>query len=72
MQIRNTLYVFKNCSFIVAVCLAMLSQNTFSQEKDSLSGQEKFKNLPLESGRMINFNTNEGTWLSLDISPDGN
>jgi Tol biopolymer transport system component len=71
MQIRNTLYVFKNCSFIVAVCLAMLSQNTFSQEKDSLSGQEKFKNLPLESGRMINFNTNEGTWLSLDISPDG-
>jgi tricorn protease-like protein len=71
MQIRTTLYAFKNCSLIVAVCIAMLSQYTFSQEKDSLSGQEKFRDLPLESGRMINLNTNEGTWLSLDISPDG-
>jgi Tol biopolymer transport system component len=49
----------------------MFSQSTFSQKKDSLSGQTKFKDLPLESGRIIKFNTNEGTWLSLDISPDG-
>ena len=71
MQIHRTNYAFKNYSFIVAVCLGILTQHTFSQEKDSLSGQEKFKDLPLESGRIINFNTNEGTWLSLDISPNG-
>ena len=53
------------------IFIGMLSQSTYSQKKDSLSGQEKFKDLPLESGRMIKFNTTEGTWLSLDISPDG-
>ena len=43
-----------------------------AQEKDSLSNQTKYKDLPLESGRMISFSTNEGTWISLDVSPDGN
>jgi Tol biopolymer transport system component len=71
MLLTKTLHVFKNYSLIVAICLGILSQQTFSQKKDSLSGQEKFKGLPLESGRMIRFNTNEGTWLSLDMSPDG-
>ncbi|MEX0846132.1 MAG: amidohydrolase, partial [Balneolaceae bacterium] len=27
--------------------------------------------LPMEPGRVIEFNTTEGTWMSLDISPDG-
>ncbi len=29
------------------------------------------KDLPLESGRTVSFTTNEGTWMSLDVSPDG-
>ena len=58
-------------NFIIAFISGILSFTAFAQEKDSLSGQEKFKELSLESGRMINFNTTEGTWLSLDISPDG-
>lgn len=32
---------------------------------------EKKKDLPLEVGRKISIKTNEGTWMSLDISPDG-
>lgn len=32
---------------------------------------EKFKDLPLKAQRKINFNTTEGTWTSVDISPDG-
>ena len=71
MQIRKTVNAMSNYGLIVVICLGIFSQSTFSQEKDSISGQEKFKDLPLESGRMIKFNTNEGTWLSLDISPDG-
>ncbi|MFY0630892.1 MAG: PD40 domain-containing protein [Flavobacteriaceae bacterium] len=71
MQIRKTTRAFKYYGFIVFVCLGMFSLSAFSQKKDSLSGQEKFKDLPLESGRMIKFSTNEGTWLSLDVSPDG-
>ncbi|NAS32377.1 amidohydrolase family protein [Flavobacteriaceae bacterium R38] len=43
----------------------------YSQKKDSLSNQSKYKDLPLESGRILKFDTDEGSWLSLDISPDG-
>ena len=28
--------------------------------------------LPLEPERTLRFNTDEGTWISLDVSPDGN
>ncbi len=30
-----------------------------------------YKNLPLKPTRKINFTTNEGTWMSVDVSPDG-
>jgi Tol biopolymer transport system component/imidazolonepropionase-like amidohydrolase len=33
--------------------------------------QKKKKDLPLEVGRRIPIKTNEGTWMSLDVSPDG-
>src|SRR3989304_7046770 len=33
-------------------------------------GKEK-EGLPLEPTRRIEFETDEGTWLSLDVSPDG-
>jgi len=32
---------------------------------------EKFANLPLKPQRSIRFTTTEGTWTSLDVSPDG-
>ncbi len=31
-----------------------------------------FKDLPLKPERTISFNTQEGTWISVDVSPDGN
>ena len=31
-----------------------------------------FKDLPLKPEREISFNTKEGTWISIDVSPDGN
>jgi len=30
-----------------------------------------FKDLPLKAKRKFNFTTSEGTWISLDVSPDG-
>lgn len=30
-----------------------------------------YKDLPLKAGREIQFNTKEGTWMSVDVSPDG-
>ena len=34
-------------------------------------GDEKKKGLPLKPDRTIEFTAEEGTWVSLDISPDG-
>lgn len=31
----------------------------------------KYKDLPLKPTRKISFNTSEGSWMSLDVSPDG-
>src|SRR6266550_3849507 len=39
-------------------------------EKKEEKKEEK-KGLPLKSSRKIEFTTDEGTWLSLDVSPDG-
>ncbi|HWB27355.1 MAG TPA: LpqB family beta-propeller domain-containing protein [Chitinophagaceae bacterium] len=43
---------------------------TDSTKKDSFKYQQ-YKNLPLKPQRTISFNTAEGTWTSLDVSPDG-
>jgi len=39
-------------------------------EKKEEKKDEK-KGLPLKSDRKVEFTTDEGTWLSLDVSPDG-
>ena len=41
-----------------------------STSKDSLN-YPKFKDLPLKPEREVKFTTQEGTWMSVDISPDG-
>ena len=49
--------------FLVVLCAVFI----FAEEKaDSLGN-----NLPLNPTRVITFTTDEGTWMSLDISPDG-
>lgn len=42
-----------------------------STKKDSIKSYPKFKDLPLKPEREVSFTTAEGTWMSLDISPDG-
>lgn len=43
----------------------------FQDDEADTTGQETFKELPLKAERTLEFNTTEGTWLSIDISPDG-
>src|SRR5579864_3857465 len=43
-------------------------QDLVAQEKDK---KDEKKGLPLKSARKIEFTTDEGMWLSLDVSPDG-
>jgi len=63
----------------------MLAGNTFAkpasgtaqekkeEKKDDKKDEKKEekKGLPLKSDRKVEFTTDEGTWLSLDVSPDG-
>src|SRR5258708_39008192 len=41
-----------------------------SEQEDAKKAEEK-KGLPLKPERRIEVTTDEGTWLSLDVSPDG-
>src|SRR6202041_3257441 len=40
-------------------------------DKDKKDDKKEKKGLPLKPDRKIEFTTDEGTWLSLDVSPDG-
>ena len=60
----------------LSLSVAGLAQEP-DQEKDQAKAEEKKdkkkkkKDLPLEPTRKIEFTTDEATWLSLDLSPDG-
>ncbi|CAN5524613.1 amidohydrolase family protein [soil metagenome] len=41
-----------------------------TSKKDSVKYAD-FKSLPLKPARKINYTTTEGSWMSLDVSPDG-
>ena len=53
----------------------VLTLSGFAQKpasSDSVKKAPKKKtDLPLEAARKIKINSNEGTWMSLDVSPDG-
>jgi Tol biopolymer transport system component len=57
----------------VFIAFAILSSplNSHADEAAPDSDVEKPGDLPLEATRTIAFETDEGTWLSLDLSPDG-
>src|SRR5580693_6228433 len=48
---------------------ATLARGT--EDPTSADSQDKDKKVPLKPDRKIEFTTDEGTWLSLDVSPDG-
>jgi Tol biopolymer transport system component len=48
-----------------------LHQNLSDTSTKDSARYEKFKDLPLKPERKISFTTAEGTWTSLDVSPDG-
>jgi Tol biopolymer transport system component len=45
------------------------TQDTTKQTKDT-TRYIRYKDLPLKASRTMRMNTTEGTWLSLDVSPD--
>lgn len=62
-------------TFLITTLL-LFGMVAFAQEKeekkDSVKEEDKKKkDLPLKVGRRVPMKTNEGTWMSLDVSPDG-
>ena len=59
-------------TFALAVGLAPFAPVVSSQAKDPRRRtKDKKKTLPLAPERKIEFTTDEGTWISLDVAPDG-
>lgn len=56
----------------VILFLTLLSSVSLSaQQADSDSKKKENKDLPLEATRTVAFETDQVTWMSLDVSPDG-
>src|ERR1043165_9730205 len=57
----------------LCVCSIMAQEPKKETKPDSTKKEKpkKNKDLPLEVGRRIPIKTSEGTWMSLDVSPDG-
>ena len=60
---------------IYSLLFIMISSNImFAQEKIEEKDEKKEKtnkNLPIKPDRFYDLNTDTGTWMSLDVSPDG-
>src|SRR5260370_1465076 len=61
---------------LTALCALALAGTFFAQDPqspapDSKTSHEAGKGLPLKPERKVEFATGEGTWMSVDVSPDG-
>ena len=67
--------IFKQ--FLSAILLLTVVQFASAQDdkkevkSDSTKKEKKKKDLPLEAARKIEIKSSEGSWISLDVSPDG-
>ena len=55
----------------MAALALIFSFTAIAQDKTTQSEKKKNKNLPLEPGRTFDFDLSEGSWIALDVSPDG-
>jgi len=54
-----------------AICFALLVFPPIIAQQAKDSTKKATKELPLEPERKVSFTTNQGTWISVDVSPDG-
>jgi Tol biopolymer transport system component len=59
-------------SLLAVLTVNLQAQNIVtSVTADDSTAYTKFEELPLKPERRVKFNTTEGTWMSIDVSPDG-
>ena len=61
-------------SLLLIICSlsTSFSQDDPIKNDTTKTDKKKKKDLPLEPGRTFEFDLNEGSWMALDVSPDGN
>ena len=69
MSVRRILALFSVCALAMAGIL--VAQDPASAASESKTPGEAGKGLPLQPERKVEFTTDEGTWMSVDVSPDG-
>jgi len=58
-------------SLLLAIAVMALALPAAAQDPEVKKDDAKKEGLPLKATRKIAFTTDEGTWMSLDVSPDG-
>ncbi len=66
----STFLIFFVMIFIMLLSSEMVRAQDGEAEPDSTESEE-LNELPLEPGREFSFDLTEGSWISLDVSPDG-
>ena len=70
---NKKLYTMRLTNYLLA-SLIMFSFNLYAQsdkDKDEKKKTKENKNLPIKPDRFFELTTNTGSWMSLDVSPDG-
>ena len=68
---KNSYQSFLLPFFTFISCMILSSLVGQSQVSDEKKDSTEKKGLPLKAQRKIEIETNKGTWMSLDVSPDG-
>lgn len=69
-QMKGRLFLLA-CLFSILSSASLSAQESDKSTKESDTTGKATKELPLEPERQIAFETSQGTWISLDVSPDG-
>src|SRR5215467_5514449 len=62
---------FLSLLLAIVITIPALAQGTAASQEEKKDDKKKPEELPLKTTEKIEFVTDEGTWMSLDVSPDG-
>lgn len=68
---RPTTLLALFAGFLLISPMAFFAEQGEQEEKQDEEKGKKDEGLPLKPGGKLEFTTDEGTWMSLDVSPDG-
>src|SRR4051812_2678861 len=72
-MMRNFIYALLLFSSSASLAQSFIQSDTLKVKSDSIKKEKPKKRefLPLDPERKISINSTEGSWMSLDVSPDG-